>query len=445
MLQRNCAPWIVLGLGVTLLAALTDQVLAVGIGLLAVVTVLVFPTAGVCVSLAWVLLVRPDAPVLQTTLLGLHMTEVDGAILLAAIASLRIAQRDHARAHKKERILILLMWPAWYLMRSLLPPSGAVVFSSPLVDLHLLSAFILIIPLLVVKRRIDSHFLVKLLTYCAYLACAIAIVSWALYSLGTLSASVYPVVNVAAGRSLVARPGGEVLIPILAVLLALGKAPLIGKTRLLPVALLSGEILVSQTLSIALACVVGVGVAMLFNWRHTTIAVRALALISVVAISAIATGAIGVNTRFDLSQRIGEDSAQYRVTEMATVSRVIYNDVPVVLLGTGPGSLVTFEYSSVGTVKRDTHNVYMNIFLKTGAVGLAGFLFTFAWVFWKFAVAGSTLSRALLGGVLGIGFLSITVPFVWTVPGMTALLALAVIGLSPDDLVPPPGATYGVD
>jgi hypothetical protein len=441
LLRRSWVTWLVLSSGVTVLGALTAHLPAIGIGACAVVAVIVFPTAGLCVSLAWIVLVRPESTVIHGGTLGFNVSEVDIFITLAVIASFRIARRERSRTSRNERVLILLVWPLYYLLRSLLPQSGAVAFGPPLVDLHLLSAFVLLIPLVVVQRRIGSYFLVKLLTYCAYLTCAIAIVSWALYSLDLLRAGDYAIVNVAAGNSLAVRPGGEVLLPILAALLALDRAPLICKSRLLPFALLSGEILVSQTLSIALACVVGVGVAMLFNWRHTTIAVRTLALLALVVASLIASGTIGVSSRFDLSQRVGEDSAQYRVAEMTTVSHVVYNDVKTTLLGTGPGSLVTFHDPLVDQVKRDTHNVFMNILLKTGAVGLACFVFTFAWVAWKLAIAGNTLSRALSGGFVAIGVLSVTVPFIWTVGGMSALLLLAVIGSSPDELAPPPGAT----
>ena len=216
------------------------------------------------------------------------------------------------------------------------------------------------------------------------------------------------------------------MVVILAVLVFLRKAPLALGSRVLSWGLIFGEVLVSQTLSIAIAIAVGVAVGNLLNWRALTFTSKSIAVSAALAIGLVTLGGAATGTRFDLSDRISSASAQYRLDEAVIVQSVLEGGPVVSLIGTGPGSLITVTnlYSHLDEVKRDTHNVYNNVALKTGIVGLVLFILPAFLALRRLAKSQAPTGRALAGALSAVCFVSITVPFLWTAAGVAALLLL---------------------
>jgi O-antigen ligase len=409
---------------------------ALAIGFLLVVFM---PTTAVMVSVSWILLVRPNAKLFQSTIAGFNVTEVDVLILLALVAGSRIPRRSDTFETRSlfSDWIPLLAWPIWMLLRALIPQIGSVLFGSPLVDLRILSSFLLIFPLWAIASRLGGDALLKLICYSAYAACAIAVVAWLMVRLNLVQSGSYPLVNLASGAAQDVRPGGEVLIPILAVLLVFNQAPLLLQSRWLSFLLLFGEILVSQTLSIVIASAAGVALALVMNWRHTSWAKRSLIMAFLVGSAFTAVSGAGVSSssdadvssRFNLAQRIGQTSAQYRVAEFETLAGVFRDDPLVLAIGTGPGSLVAFNNGLMHEVKNLTHNVYNNLILKTGLVGLVLFTGGFLLTFLRHWGKSGVLVRALAGSFGAIGVLSMTVPFASTVSGLAGLLGLGTLAV----------------
>lgn len=98
----------------------------------------------------------------------------------------------------------------------------------------------------------------------------------------------------------------------------------------------------------------------------------------------VAIGTLHAKWRPDRFQRIGGESAQYRVTEMPAINRARRN-APVRCRGHKP-RLVAFDYSWVGVVKRDGRIVHTSAFLKTRVLALACRL-SIAWLSRKLADA----------------------------------------------------------
>ncbi|MDV8146988.1 hypothetical protein [Arthrobacter sp. B10-11] len=331
----------------------------------------------------------------------------------------------------------LLAWPIWLLLRTFIPQAGNLTFGSPLIDLRILSAYVLLIPIWMIASRRGSTTLIRLICYSAYAACLIAVVAWSMARLSLLGPGSYPLVNIAAGAAQDVRPGGEILMPVLAVLLVFNRAPLFLRSRWLSFALLLGEILVSQTLSIVIASVAGILLVLLSNWHYISLAKRVIIIALLLGSGFVAlsgggsqNGNADVGSRFNLTERIGQNSAQYRVAEAETMA-IIYEDEPLVLaVGTGPGSFVSFTDGLVHEVKDLTHNVYNNLILKTGIVGLVLFTGGFVFTFCRNWAQPNILTRVLFGSLGAIGVLSMTVPFVSTVSGLTALLCLGGLAVS---------------
>ncbi|WP_170837928.1 O-antigen ligase family protein [Arthrobacter crystallopoietes] len=214
------------------------------------------------------------------------------------------------------------------------------------------------------------------------------------------------------------------MIPVLAILLAFGKAPLLLNSKILSFALVILEILISQTLSIVLAAAVGIAFGLILNWRHTSLTLRALSLIAVLTTALLAGGAIGSESRFNLLARADEASANYRVTEMATVGRIVSEDPITMLIGSGPGSMVIFSGEDISEKKRDTHNVYVNILLKSGSIGILLFSIPYFTLCVRLYRTNHPLARSMIAVLAAIAFVSISVPFLWSSGGLLALLAI---------------------
>ncbi|MET3175519.1 UNVERIFIED_ORG: hypothetical protein ABIB52_003386 [Arthrobacter sp. UYCu721] len=406
---------------------------------IALVMAFVMPIPVTVLSMAWVFLVRPNTKLLNTAVAGFSISEVDLLLLLALVASCRIPRKLGA-PEIRSRVgdwAPILAWPTWLLARAGLPQLGNVLFASPLVDLRILTAFLAIIPLWVLASRRGGDALLKLICYSAYIACAIAVAAWSLLKLGLISAGSYPLVNIASGAAHDVRPGGEILIPVLALLLIFNKAPIVLGNKLASFALLIGEILVSQTLSIVIATAAGISVALLLNWNNVSLIRRALIVFLLVgsAFSALAgggasgTGDADINSRFNLSQRLGQTSAQYRVSETATLGGIYREEPLVLIIGTGPGSLISFNDGVVNEVKDLTHNVYNNLVLKSGILGAILFFGGLLACIARLIPRADVLGRSLAGSFAAIAVLSTTVPFASTITGLTAVLGIATLAV----------------
>ncbi|WP_427129490.1 O-antigen ligase family protein [Pseudarthrobacter sp. S9] len=420
-------------------AAYSGLLMFVSVTSLGLLLAFLFPMPATVASVAWVLLVRPNTRLIQGTFAGFNVTEIDALVLLALIACSRISRKQgilqvHSRLSDWWPILA---WPSWMLARSIMPSVGDVGFGSPLVDLRILSAFLLIVPLWTIASRRGGPALLGIICYSAYAACGIAIIAWALAQMHVVPRGSYPLANLALGAAQDVRPGGEVLIPILAVLLVFRQAPLLFNSRIASLGIVFGEILVSQTLSIAIASAVGICLALFTNWRQTSLASRMLICVILFGGGFMALSGTGTSTgadadissRFNLAERIGQTSAQYRVTEAETVAR-IYEDEPLVfMIGTGPGSLVTFNEGALHEIKDLTHNVYNNVILKTGVLGLLMFAGGFLVLMSRLLRRSDALQRSLAGSLVAIAVLSLTVPFASTVSGLAGLLALATLAV----------------
>ncbi|BCW79806.1 hypothetical protein NicSoilC5_18250 [Arthrobacter sp. NicSoilC5] len=202
--------------------------------------------------------------------------------------------------------------------------------------------------------------------------------------------------------------------------------------------LLVGEILASQTLSIVIAAAAGALIALLLNWRALTSLKRTLVTVALIAgaIAALGgqqtTGLANADTtaRFNVAERLGQSSVQYRVVEADTLDRIYNQDPLVVLIGTGPGSSVSFNDSAIHQVKNLTHNAYNNIILKSGYLGLICFVSGFFILSLRLLSTRERLRRSLVASLVAVAVLSVTVPFVSTVTGLCGLLWLCAVGIA---------------
>lgn len=415
---------------------------ALPIAPLAVAALLVstlFPKTSAAASIALVLIIRPGTRLFEASLGGVTVTEIDVLIIFGIFASCHIRKKSREPLHDTLSMwLPILAWPIWMLVRTLMPQIGSVIFGSPLVDLRVLSAFFVLIPMWILASRVGIDFLLRVGVYTAYAASAIAILALVLSRVKLLAPGSYLLVNVSAGGAGDVRPGAEVLIPIVIVLLIVGSAPLVLGSRLLSYLLVVGEILASQTLSIVIAAAGGALVAVLLNWRSLSSLKRTLVTVALIAaaIAALggqqATGLANADTtaRFNLAERLGQSSVQYRVVEADTLDRIYNEDPLVVLIGTGPGSSVSFNDSAIHQVKNLTHNAYNNIILKSGYVGLICFVGGFVVLSLRLLSNPGPRRRSIVASLVAVAVLSVTVPFVSTVTGLCGLLWLCAVGIA---------------
>jgi len=401
----------------------------IAFGIVAVALAVALPTPTFLISVLWILLCRPGSELLVTSIGSLTLTEIDLLPLLATIAAVRIPTAPGVRQKTSTLSwLALLAWPIWYLLRTLLPhASSSAYFGSVAVDLRSVSMYLVFIPIGLYVHRRGAVAGIKLVCYGAYVACAIAIAAWLLLTLGFVDPARTTFVNFLSISDV--RPGGELLIAVTAVMLLLGQAPLAFGSRVLSVLLLIAEVLVSQTLSLALAIAAGFVVASLLRWGSFKLSHKLLAILAVLAFAGIAFGGLSGDSRFNLASRIGEDSAQYRVTELEVVARELSANGLSSAIGVGPGSVIAVNnpYTHAVDLKRDTHSLYSNIVLKTGLTGLALFLVPMVLSLRQLIAAKTLLSRAIAGSLVAVLVLSLTVPFVWTAGGFSGLAILYVV------------------
>lgn len=428
------------GIILTLALALSPGMLKVApFVVMALLIAFIFPTVTVVCAISLTLLLKPGVRIFEISIGGVSVTEVDGLILIGLLACCRIPKKAppiHQRS-KAASWWPLLAWPLWMVVRSLLPRVGDVLFGSPLVDLRILSAFVVLIPLWVVASRRGGEILLGIAAYSAYAACFTAVTAWGFARLGILAPGEYWFVTLSGGAANDVRPGGEILIPILAVLLVFNAGPLLLNSRILSGGLLIGEILVSQTLSILVAVVVGLVLGLILNWRYLPSIKRILICACLTGCAVMALGIQGPSTvsnadataRFNLVARIGQSSAQYRVIEANTLERIYRADPMVAVIGTGPGSSVSFNDTAVHEVKNLTHNLYNNIIFKSGAVGLLAFIGGYFLISIRLLSRPGQLRRSLVASLGALSVVNFTVPFASTVPGLCGLLCLAAMAV----------------
>lgn len=404
----------------------------VGVGTAIVVASLVLPRTVIVLSVSWVVLCRPGLELVHIDVAGFSLTETDALLLASLLAWVRLRSQRSGTPYPAKFWLVLFAWPIWMLIRAALPPQGLVQFASPFVDLHLLLTFMFALPISALIQANGRDWGVRWLCTLGYVACVVSIASWLGNTVGLLPYGQFALVDVSPGP-LTARPGGELLIPVLAVLLALGKAPLALKSRAFSIALVLGQVLVSQTLSIVLAIAAGIFAGAIANWSSVRPIARVLLVVILATVALVASGLVGADSRFNLSERGGEDSAQYRVSEFAAVSNIIERVPTVLLVGTGPGSVVQFEGLAIHEIKRDTHNVLLTVVLKSGLIGAVLFVLP---VLSAGAIAFKNRRRGMssyFGAIAAIVVVSISVPFLWTSSGLlVAILLWLSVSREPD-------------
>ncbi|QHT56882.1 hypothetical protein GXP71_12890 [Cellulomonas sp. H30R-01] len=409
-------------------------------GILAALALTVaFPWPVLVASLGWVLLVRPGAELVNVELGGLVLTDVDAAVLLTVVAALVVAVWPDGRPRTLTGTvdvaptvltsadwLWVLAWPVWLVARAALPEVGtAAVGSAALVDLRLLEAFLLLVPLAVVVRRRGALVVVRGLVALAALASVIAAVGAVALRSGMVGPGELPVVNLSGAAARDVRPGAEIVVVMAAVVLLLSRR-VAGRARPALVALLGLELFVSQTLSMILAVAAGVGATLLAGWNKASLGVRLGAAVLLLVALALVSGVLDPGGRYDLAQRSEQVSGQYRLSEIQTMTAAITETPLTTLVGPGVGTELAFAGEFVNSVKRDSHDVYLTIALKTGLVGVVLFVVPLLRAALRAFRRGGEVGRALAGACVAVLVVSLTVPWWWTVNGMGAVLALYV-------------------
>ncbi|MCD9154520.1 hypothetical protein [Aeromicrobium duanguangcaii] len=390
------------------------------------------PRPTIAVAVAWIVLCRVGGELVSTQVAGATVTEIDGLIVLASVSGLVLRAR-RGRLEHHGSLLLLMLWPTWFVVRTLVGPDAeGFIQVAPLVDLRYVAAFA-IAPAVreaLLRTPNPQRVLVSAICWLAYIACALAIAGRLLLELGLLEPGRYSLFLVGVDATKEIRPGGEILIPVVLVFALRGDAvPVLGR-RWIPFALVASEIVLSQTLSLLIASVVGVAFAAGIAGRGTTLLSRLGAVLALVVGVVLALGVVDAGGRFNLSERVGQESAQYRFHEIDVISDRLRDDPTAMLIGAGGGTMIQFD--GIGEVKRDSHNVYASIAWKTGLVGLALFLLPFLAAAARARRRGR-LGGSVMGGFAAIGVLSFTVPFAWTASGLVGLSLLVVLSEFLDD------------
>jgi len=412
-----------------LISAASTKTPAFALLLIAVTVALMFPTLVIVASISWTILCRPGFEVLHVSVAGVSVSEMDVLLLLSLISAVRLSQLRGRQAIAFPHWCLILAWPVWMAIRAVIPQQGDVIFASPFVDLHLAIFFLYAFPIFSVIRSRGAEWVICWLSALAYVVCVIAIVSYVGNLIGLVPLGQSSLVNLSPGP-LTARPGGELLIVLLGVRLVFSKGPLVLRSKVLSFSLLISELLISQTLTLVLGIAGGVVIVMLVGWKTLNLGSRLVLVLCLAGVTAVAAGAGGGDSRFNLIQRSGENSAQYRVSELKTVGQIIERSPFVLAIGTGPGSLVQFEGVAIQEIKRDTHSVFLTTTLKSGIVGTILFIAPFI-----AAAVVSIRSRRSgghfeLGVIAGFLIVNVAVPFLWTNSGLVAGIALIAAVLS---------------
>lgn len=405
----------------------------VAVGIVALTGAILAPKPVFALSLFWVFLVRPGYEMLDVKVGGVAVTEVDLLPVLALVAVLAMS-RDADSSDSRVRlstVALVLALPAWLIVRFLVVPPSGFLHVSPVVDYRNITMFSVVAPLWLYVNKRGFAALFRLLMACAYLSCGIAIVAWGLLMTHVVAPANTTFVYFHAVNDV--RPGAELLVLVLAVALLVNKAPLLLGNRLISFGIVAAEFAVSQTLSMVIAAVVGlVFFTVLFRGRRS--AGRVLAVLVILGLfGGVAVGGVAAGSRFDLGERLGESSAEYRASEFTQLTAAVTQSPATLVLGAGPGSALAVKnvYSGVVEIKRDTHNTYGNITLKGGLIALALFLLPIAVGLRRLIKTRDESDLALAASLVAVAVLTVTVPFVWTAAGLSALVALLFGALQP--------------
>lgn len=405
----------------------------IAVAVVALAVAMFFPKPTFAVSLSWIFLVRPGFELLHMTIGGVVVTEIDLLPVLALAAVLAMPGNGKVSGGRVAvgTVALVLAMPAWLTLRFLvIPPSGP-LHVSPVVDYRNITMFCVVVPIWIYINKRGFAALFRLLMACAYLACGIAILAWVLLMSHLVEPANTTLVYFHAINDV--RPGGEVLVLVLAVALLVKRAPLLLGNRLLSIVVVAAEFAVSQTLSMVIAAVAGfMFFTVLFRGPKSTGRVLA-ALVVLVLFGGVAVGGVAAGSRFDLGERLGESSAQYRATEFSQLTAAVTKSPATLLLGAGPGSALAVKnvYSGVVEIKRDTHNTYGNITLKGGLIALALFLLPPGIGLRRLLKTKNEDDLRLAASLIAVAVLTVTVPFVWTAAGLSALVALLFGALQP--------------
>lgn len=394
----------------------------------ALIGVLIAPEATFAAAILWIILCRTSVEVFPFEIGGFHLTEVDLLPALAMLAAVRSPSSAERFRLAPISWFFLAIWPIWYALRFLLPTIGADVGSAA-VDARNFSMYLVAFPITIYISKRGPSAGVRLLAYGGYLACGIALGAWLLLMAGYLKPALTSFVYFYAVNDV--RPGGEVLVVILAVMFALGKAPLVFGSRWLSLSLILGELLVSQTLSMVVAIVTGVAAGTLLRWRTLGGGKKVAAALVAAIFVALAVGGVAQGSRFDLQARIDEASAEYRGLEFDQVTSAITASPLSIAIGNGPGSVISVPnvYTHEVDVKRDTHDVFANIAFKSGLIGLVLYLALFGHAILSLMRSRSTMRKTMPAAFIALIVLSVTVPFLWTASGASALILLYVTSM----------------
>jgi hypothetical protein len=398
----------------------TVQVALGAVGLMAVA--FVFPLVIFSGSIGWLLLERTSEELFKFSVGPRHFTDADILPFIALVA-ITLAPRPAARYHLPPVAvwIAIAAWPSWYLLRFTLPRFTDITFGSSVVDARSITAYLVFVPLAVATMKFGWSSLVRLVTGFGYLACAIALLAWAALATHLIGKTYNPFFNALALNDV--RPGGELLVVITITLLVGGLAPKAFGSWIVSAVLLIGELAVSQTLSMVLAAGAGVLLVAVLRWRELRRVTQvALLVAAALSVGVLASGVLN-GTRFDLIHRLGQDSAQYRVSEVNAIEHALAEEPQSAIAGAGPGSLIHVPnpFTHKTDVKGDAHNVYAAVALKTGLFGLALYALPAVLIAYLIARRRPQHWQAWLATYLAVAVLSFTVPFVWTAQGSAAL------------------------
>lgn len=173
-------------------------------------------------------------------------------------------------------------------------------------------------------------------------------------------------------------------------------------------------------------------------WVIISAAVVALVLLGSASSSGSGRPSLG---RFD-PNRAESTSARYRVDETQAAVRSVATSPLSLLVGRGLGSTITLggatdEATGYQTItKSDTHNFYINVLVKYGAVGLVALIWWILWTLRRLRLQGKD-SWHLGVGLLALSLTSFAAPFLWTLQGW------ALLGLVSAWATSGPGCSYG--
>ncbi|WP_082099718.1 O-antigen ligase family protein [Demequina maris] len=386
----------------------------------------VAPTATMVTALAWVVLCRQGEALVHASVGGVAVSEIDGLLLLsvvAAIASQRGSNRVTARV-PASFVVAIVSFPLLLLVRAALPTISSYQ-GSALVDIRHVVPYLALIPAAALVSRFGRERAVSALAALGYVPVGVAIIGSIGYRLGLIAPGESALMLVDTAGAV--RPGGELLVVILAARVATGGGPLLARSRVLTAALIVLELLLSQTLSIALAVGGGALVAVLVAGKSRGSLGRVFGGFAALAfLGLLVTGAFGAESRFNLATRLSEDSAGYRFAELAAISDAVLGDPLLVALGAGPGSEYAFTnpYSGLIEVKGDAHNVYAAVILKVGVVGLVAYLWPYLSTLRRLRNREDEDVTAAVSSIVAVLAVGLTVPFAWSTQGWVVVVVL---------------------